>query len=477
MPGQLPIALQRVLDAGRAMLSLPRSWVIISQQRGDLPMRVIVIGAGEVGTAIAEALYRTNDVVVIERDHGRYETLQHLDILVIEGNGSSPKALMEAGVDKADLLIACTDVDEVNIVACATSKQLGAELLTIARVQDPDYLIHWEKGYLGVDVMVCSELSTAKAIAINLTVPEAKHVNEFAEGKILMTEIEIRNGSPIAGLTVLESQAPPGCTIISLIRDGQIIIPSGNDIVLEGDLLVNIGTPKAVAQFNARLSGTKESRHVVIIGGGRIGYRVARLLEEKGLSPYLIEADPERCLWLSEHLRHTLVLNHDGADVDFLKREKVDSAEVVINVAPTEEKNLLTSLLLKRLGVKRVISRVDQSSHVQAFEMVGVDVAINPRKLIAEEIIRFTRERGTEAVSVLEQERAEVLELEIPADSRVVQRPLKEKMFPRGAIVGAIVRHDTVIIPRGEDCLLPEDHAIVFAVEDKVNAVETLVYQ
>jgi len=440
-------------------------------------MRVIVIGAGEVGTAIAEALYRTNDVVVIERNHQRYELLQHLDILVVEGNGSSPKTLMEAGVDKADLLIACTDVDEVNIVACATSKQLDIELLTIARVQDPDYLTHWKKGYLGVDVMVCSELSTAKAVAINLAVPEAKHVNEFADGKILMTEIEIRNGCPIAGLTVLESHPPPGCTIVSLIRDGQVIIPGGDDIILEGDLLVNIGTPKAVAQFNARLSGTKGSRHVVIIGGGRIGYRVARLLESKGISPYLIESDAERCLWLSEHLPHTLVLNHDGSDVDFLKREKIHTAEAVINVAPTEEKNLLTSLLLKRLGVKRVISRVDQTSHIQAFEMVGVDVAINPRKLIAEEIIRFTRQRGTEAISLLEEERAEVLELEIPSGSRVSGHQLNEKLFPPGTIVGAIVRNQEVITPRGEDRLLPGDHAIVFAVENKVKAVETLVYQ
>ncbi len=325
--------------------------------------------------------------------------------------------------------------------------------------------------------MVCSELSTAKAITINLAVPEAKHVNEFAEGKILMTEIEVRAGSSIAGLTVLESRPPPGCTVASLIREGQVIIPGGDDVILEGDLLVNIGTPQAVSQFNARLSGTRGSRHVVIVGGGRIGYRVALLLEEKGLAPYLIEADPQRCLWLSERLRHTLVLNHDGSDVDFLKREKIHTAEVAINVSPTEEKNLLTSLLLKRMGVKRVIARVDQTSHVQAFEMVGVDVAINPRRLIAEEIIRFTRERGTEAVSRLEEDRAEVLELEIPPHSTVAGRRLDERLFPAGTIVGAIVRGAEVITPRGSDVLLRGDHAIVFSAEDQVKAVEALVYQ
>jgi trk system potassium uptake protein TrkA len=439
-------------------------------------MRVIVIGAGEVGTAIAEALHRDNDVVVIERDHARYEFLQQLDILVIEGHGGSPQTLKEAGIEKADLLIACTDVDEVNIVACATAKQLGSSF-TVARVQDPDYLDHWVEGYLGVDFMVCSELSTAKAIAMNLTVPEAKYVNEFANGKILMTEVPVRKGSVIMGLTVLESQPPPGCTIASIIRDNQIIIPGGDEIILDRDLLVNIGTPEAVLKFNARLSGSKRVRNVVIIGGGRIGYRLAKLLEKKGMAPYLIETDADRCLWLSEHLHQTLVLNHDGTDLAFLQREKVHIAEVAVNVTSTEEKNLLGALLLKRLGVERVIVRVEESSHIQAFEMVGVDVAINPRKLIAEEIVRFTRQQGTAAVSMLEEERAEVLELEIPENSKVANRPLSDKLFPAGTIVGAIVRGDEVISPRGDSELLANDHAIIFAEKDKVKAVEALVYQ
>lgn len=439
-------------------------------------MRVIVIGAGEVGTAIAEALYRENDVVVIERDHTRYEVLQSLDILVIEGSGSSAKTLDEADVKNCDLLIACTDVDEVNIVACAASKQLGSPL-TVARVQDPDYLHHWSQGYLGVDYMVCNELITANAIVMNLTVPDAKHVNAFADGKILMTEIPVKSGSAIAGLTVLESQAPRGCTIASLIRDGRIIIPNGDDIILEGDLLVSIGTPQAVSQFNARLSGSKAFRNVVIVGGGRIGYRLARLLEEKNISPYLIEPDAKRCLWLSERLPHTLVLNHDGTDVAFLEREKINTVDVAVNVTPTEERNLLSALMLKRLGVPHVIARVDHPSHIEAFEVVGVDVAISQRKLIAEEIIRFTRESGTEAVSLLEEDRAEVLELEIPEHSKVSNRPLNERMFPTGTIVGAIVRDQEVITPRGSDRLLPGDHAIIFAMESKVKAVEALVYQ
>ena len=438
-------------------------------------MRVIVIGAGEVGTAIAEALYRENDVVVIERDHVRYELLQSLDILVVEGNGSSAKTLVEAGVDNADLLIACTEIDEVNIVACAAAKQLSA-LRTVARVQDPDYLLHWHQGYLGVDFMVCNELITAKAIAMNLDMPEAKQVNEFAGGKIWMTEIDVRKGSAVAGLTVQESHVPAGCTVVSLIRTGQIIIPAGDDIILEGDLLVNLGTPEAVTRFNARLCGTKSLRKVVIVGGGRIGYRLASVLEDKGLAPYLIEADPERCVWLSERLQRTLVLNHDGTDVAFLEREKIPTADVAVNVTPTDEKNLLCALLLKHLGVQHVIAQVDQPSHLRAFEVVGVDMAINPRKLIAEEIIRFTRKSGTEAISLLEEDRAEVLELEIPQTSPVVGRTLDEKFFPPGTIVGAIVRGGRVIIPRGQDKLLPGDHAMVFAIQSQLKAVEALVH-
>jgi len=439
-------------------------------------MRVIVIGAGAVGTAIAEALYRDNDVVVIERDPSRYESLQSLDLLVIEGSGSSAATLVEAGVQKAELLIACTNVDEVNIVACATGKQLGSPL-TVARVQDPDYLLHWKQGYLGVDYIVCSELITAKAIARNLAIPEAKHINEFAGGKVLMTEISIRRGSPIAGLAVSEIQVPIGCTIASLIRGDQTIIPHGDDVILAGDLLVNIGTPEAVAQFNARLSGIHKVRSVVIIGGGRIGYRLALLLEGKGFAPYLIEKDAARCQWLSQQLQHTLVLNHDAMDMEFLEREKIHTVEVAINITSTPEKNLLSALLLKRLGVQRVIALVEQPSYLKAFEMVGVDVAINPRKLIAEEIIRFTHERGTEALAVLEENRAEVLELQIPPDSKVIQRPLRERFFPQGTIVGAILRDQQVIIPRGQDWLEAGDHAILFTAENKVKAVEALIFQ
>lgn len=438
-------------------------------------MRVIVIGAGQVGTAIAEALYRDNDVVVLERDHTRYELLQSLDILVIEGNGASPKSLLEADVDMADLLIACTDVDEVNIVACATSKQLNPNLNTIARVQDPDYLTNWQEGYLGVNVMVCSELITAKFIAMNLSVPEAKYVNEFANGKILMTEAEIRRGSPLENVSVIDSQTPTGCVIASIIRDGRIIIPSGDDILQEGDLLVNIGTPKAVSEFNSRMSQVKGFQHVAIIGGGRIGYRLASILEDKGLAPYLIEINPDRARWLAEKLTHSLILNHDGTDMEFLKQEKIDGVDVVVNVTGIEEKNLLSALLLKRLGVQRVIARVDDPSHSQAFEMVGVDIAISPRRLIADEIIRFTRESEPEAVSMLEEERAEVMELEIPEQSKLTNRPLGEKLFPPGTIVGAIVRGQEVITPHGEDRLLPGDHAIVFAEQDKVKTVEALL--
>jgi len=439
-------------------------------------MRVIVIGAGEVGTAIAEALHRENDVVVIERSHTHYEQLQALDVLAVEGNGASPQTLHEAGVGGADLVIACTDVDEINVVACAISKQLGSAM-TVARVHDPDYLAHWEKGYLGVDFMVCNELLTAKAVVMVLGVPEAKHVHEFAGGKILMTEIGIRRGSPLAGLTVLESQVPPGCTIASLIRDGEVLIPRGGDIILEGDLLINLGTPEAVSRFNARLSSVRSFRNVVIVGGGRIGYRIASLLEEKGMAPYLIEADPERCLWLSEHLPRTLVLNSDGTDIGFLERERIDTADVAVNVTSTDEKNLLSALLLKQLGVKRVIARVDHATNIEAFERVGVDVAVNPRKLTADEIIRFTRQRGTEAVSILEGDRAEVLELEVPEGSRAAGRSLKEGFFPEGTILGAIVRNGKVVIARGDDALQPGDHAIVFAVGNKVKAVEALLYR
>jgi trk system potassium uptake protein TrkA len=436
-------------------------------------MKVVVIGAGQVGQSIAQALQHDHDVVVIEREASRIEALRQHDVLAIEGNGASLKVLEEAGVDRADLVIACTDVDEVNIVACAGSKQLGAAF-TIARVHDPEYVETWERGLLGVDFMVCSELLTSEVMAHLIGVPAARDIHTFAEGKILMAELSVEEGSPLLGRPIRTLGLPRDCKIASLIRDGQVIIPGGHDVILPGDLMVSIGTPEAIAILNLRASGQPIPQNVVILGGGRIGYRLALTLERRGLRPIVIEANPSRSRWLAEQLPRSRVFKSDGTDLEFLENERIGECEVGASVMDTDEKNLLSALLLKSLGVRKVIAGVADPNYIKIFERVGIDVAVSARKVIAEEIIRFTK-RGIAGMSILEGDRAEVLEMTVSPQSPLIGVPFKEADFPMGAIIGAIVRGGEVIIPHGQDALEAEDRVIVFSRKDVVPKVEKLL--
>jgi trk system potassium uptake protein TrkA len=436
-------------------------------------MRVVVIGAGQVGESIAQALQHDHDVVVIERSTQQLEELQNYDILAIQGNGASLKVLRQAEVDQADLVIACTNIDEVNIVACAGSKQLGAAF-TIARVHDPEYIETWERGRLGVDFMVCSELLTSETIAQLIGVHSARAVHAFAEGRILMAELSVEEGSPLAGRPIKTLDLPSGAMIVSVIRRGEILIPGGEDVIQPGDLVVTIGTPEAIGVLNRKASGRPVPHDIAIIGGGRIGYRLAYALERQGLRPKIIEADPERSRWLAEQLPRTQVFRSDGTDLNFLERERIGECEVGISVMDKDEKNLLSALLLKSLGVKRVIVGVADTHYIELFERVGIDVAVSARKVIAEEIIRFTKRRIA-GMSILEGERAEVLEMTVSADSPLIGVPLKNTLLPGGAIIGAIVRGSDVIIPHGDDVLQPGDRVIIFSKKEVGAEVERLL--
>ncbi len=436
-------------------------------------MRVVIIGAGQVGRSIARELQHEHDVVVIERSSQRLALLQQYDVLAIQGNGASLKILQQAEVDKADLVIASTDVDEVNIVACAGSKQLGAAF-TIARVHDPEYIETWERGRLGVDFMVCSELLTSEKIAQLIGVPAAREIHTFVEGRVLMAELSVDEGSPLLGRPLQALDLPPGAMIVSLIRNGRVIIPSGEDVIHPGDLVVSIGTPEAISRLNRRATGRPLPQSVVILGGGRIGYRLALTLERRGLRPKIIEADPERSRWLAEQLPRSQVFQSDATDLDFLERERLGEADVGVSVMDKQEKNLLSALLLKSLGVKRVIAGVSDPDYVEIFERVGVDVAVSARKIIAEEILRFTKRRIA-GMSILEGDRAEVLELTVSESSPLVGVPLRDAAFPKGAIVGAIVRGKDVIIPHGETTLQPGDRVIVFSKKEAVPEVEKML--
>ncbi|WP_276252838.1 Trk system potassium transporter TrkA [Halomontanus rarus] len=443
-------------------------------------MRVIVVGAGEVGSNIAASLADDHDVIVIDQDADRVDSITYsLDVLTIHGDGTSLDVLEEAGIDDADMVIASTDRDETNIVVCGTAKTVD-DPFTIARVKKTDFLRTWERsnGAFGVDFMVCTDLHTAETMVRISGLPGAHDVETFANGRVHMAEFEVGSDSPIAGETVADADRFESLTFAAIIRPDDIIVPRGDTVIESGDNIVVIGSAESVRGFAGTLTPAptlEEANEIVIVGGGEIGYQTARLFEEEGLSPRLVERDHDRARQIAERLPNTLVLESDATDIDFLVREHVDESDIVVAALDSDEKNLLVSLLAKRIGVDRTVAVVEFGEYVDLFETVGVDVAVNPRVVTAEEITRFTREETTENVAILESDRAEVLEIEIDRDSLLFGNRIMDAMteLPDGIVIGAITRNGELITPRGQTVVELGDHVVVFVdteVLDEVTA-------
>ncbi|MFB6136147.1 MAG: Trk system potassium transporter TrkA [Halobacteriaceae archaeon] len=440
-------------------------------------MRVLVVGAGEVGSSIAESVADTHEVVVVDEDRERVETLTYTqDVLAIAGDGTESETLEEADVEAADVVIASTDDDETNLAICGTVATF-TDAFTIARVKHTTYLRTWQRSRraFDVDFMVGTDLLTAQAIVRIIGLPTARDVDPFAGGQVQMAEFEVPEGSPIADQHVRDADRFEALTFAAIIRDGDVEIPRGGTFIRPGDRVVVIGRPRSVEAFGAAVTPGEvdDAADVVVVGGSSIGYLTASLLEERGFQPRLVEQDPERARELAEDLPRTTVLEHDATDVDFLDREFVGEADVVISALDSDEKGLLASLLASRLGVERTVTVVDEPAYVDVFEAVGVDVAVNPREVTAEEIIRYTREQRTENIAIIESDRAEVLEVEVDADSVLAGRSIRESMadLPEGVVVGALTRDDEVVTPRGDTVVEDGDHVVVFVRADHVDEV------
>jgi trk system potassium uptake protein TrkA len=443
-------------------------------------MRVIIVGAGQVGSSIAGSLAESHEVLVIDVDADRVEALTYsTDVLAIEGDGASLETLREAGVADADMVIASTDVDETNIVTCGTAKTLS-DAFTIARVKNTKFLDTWHnaEGAMGVDFMVGTNLLTAQKIGRIVGLPAAHNVETFAGGQVQMSEFEVPEGSPIDGETVQEADRFDSLTFAAVLRDDEVIIPTGATRIGATDSVVVIGSQSSVRAFASEVAPHSNGvREVLIVGGSDIGELTASLLEEQGLHPKLVERDPERARELAEQLPATTVLESDATDAEFLEREHIGDVDIVVAALDSDEKNLLASLLTKRLGAERAVAVVDDGEYVKLFETVGVDVGVNPREATAEEITRFTRERHAENVAIIETDLAEVIEITIDEESVLADRPIRESTddLPDGVVIGAITRDGQYVTPRGDTVVETGDSAVVFADAAVLEEAEALL--
>ena len=370
-------------------------------------MRAVIIGAGKIGYNIAETLSQEgHDVFVIEKDEERQQVVEeNLDVQALLGNGADSRLLESIEIEKADLLIAVTENDELNMLSCMLAGQYGVKK-TVARVRKPEYNRNNKLSSnpaLNVDLLINPERVAAAEIAKIISVPEAVDVNYYAKGKITLLELRIEKGNPVVNCALKEIHGQYHFLVAAILREDTLIIPRGDDQILLGDRVFLIGRTDQMREIEKYLGFHRQTIHsVMLVGGSRVAFYLTQLLEKRGLEVKIIEKDYKHCKFLAGQLNEAIILNGDGSDIDLLQDEGVQESDLFVALTEDDKLNILVSLMAKRLGAGRTIAQVRRSDYLPLIEAVGIDVAISPRLLTAEAVLRFVRNSEFLSISVLD---------------------------------------------------------------------------
>lgn len=441
----------------------------------------MIVGAGQVGHYLCEKLsVEGQEVVLVDSDESKLRKLERdLNILPMCGSGASARVLEEAGIKQTDLFIAVTDSDEVNLIACILSKQYNVKS-RIARVRNEDFYSSGaalnEKA-LGIDLLISPDIAMAEEIMTLSQISNAFAVAEFAGGQVELLGYEVYKGNPMVGVTLHQMQSMKqrnNFLIVAIIRDEVTIIPRGDDKIAAGDKIFLVAQKKDIAEVESLFHfSSRAPKKVFIIGGGTIGYQVAKRMERKKVTVSLVDRDAKRCEFLTEQLENSVVLNFDGLDSHELQEEGIDQADLVIAATHSDTTNILSSLLAKHHGARKCITKITRPDFLPLLGKLGIDVPLSPRLVAANMILRFVRGSGNiVAVATLLGSDAEVMEILVSNKAKFLGLPLKSMKFPRDAVLGAVVRKRRVIIPSGETTLEEGDNLVVFFAKDAISKVE-----
>jgi trk system potassium uptake protein TrkA len=407
--------------------------------------------------------------------------------------------LEDAGLAGSDLLIACTSRDEVNIIASIFCRALTPSTRTIVRTGNEEYLDVWRQRQLDVDWVVSSEREAALAVSQTIGVPAARQTDVFADGQVQIVEFDVvaperktdegtvsimkaaeeaarrpKGGrfEHVVGHPLREAVIPADSKVASIIRGDEIVLPRGDERIRPGDRIVVIGSPKAAREWSELLTPThRKVDDVVVFGAGRIGTATARVLLQQGIRVRLIESDAERARNVAELLPGARVFHATGIDPEFLEREQIGMSEAAVFAMRDDSKNYYAATLAKLHGVQSTIAIVHDTVSMEVFERAGVDVAINPRLITAEEIVRFARDPRTRQVAMLEQDRFEILDITVRSESELAGKRFRDLPMT-GSLIGAVVREGRALFPHGDDVLQAGDRAIIFTPSGRVQEVE-----
>lgn len=448
-------------------------------------MNILILGAGQVGASLAEMLAHDpeNDITLVDLDAAYLQKLQdHLDIRTIVGHASDPDVLEEAGLEMADMLIAVTRSDETNLVACQTAYILHKTPTKIARVRNTAYLHHKElfdssenPDALAVDVLISPENLVTEHILRLVGLPGALQVVDFAEGKVRLVAYRVEYGSRLADRKIKEVKEllPKGVEtrIVAIYRGDEVVIPRGDTMLHQNDEVFLLARPDDLTEISVALRGKKagQSRNIMIAGGGNIGLALAKALEQDH-QVKIIEHNLSRARYLAEQLDHSIVIYGDITDKALLLDENIDEAQLFISVTNRDEANIIASLLAKKLGVKRVISLINNQSYVDLLHLNQIDVAISAERITTNRLLHYLREGDTVRAVTLRRGAAEAVEIVLHGSensSPVIGKRLIDIPWPEHITVGCVIREGEVIFAHRDLVIEAEDHLVAFAADRK----------
>ena len=449
-------------------------------------MKIVIIGAGKVGELLCRDLsLEGNDIILVEQDAKILEKiLANNDIMGFVGNGVSYDTQMEAEVPKADVFIAVTEKDEINIIASVIAKKLGAKY-TIARVRSTDYSSQLEfmTDSLGIDLVINPELEAAKDIKQNIDFPDALNVESFLDGRLKLVEFQIDENSPIAGVSLFDFKQKyfPHLLVCIIKREDKVIIPSGNNFIKAGDRIYITGSNSEIIKFQDALGkNNKKIKSAFIIGAGIIShYLVQELLKDK-IQVKIVELNPKKANKFSEYLPQATIINADGSNVDVLKEENFKNYDSCISITGIDEVNMFISIYAKKIGIKKIITKLNKLSFVDILGENSFQSIITPKKIIADNIVKVVRSIASKKKNLienlyrLENNRVEAVELLINSKSKVSNIPLKDLKIKKNLIIAYIIRNNVAIFPKGTDVIKEGDRVIIITAEsffDDINHI------
>lgn len=436
-------------------------------------MKIIIVGGGKVGYTLAQQLAtEEHDIILIDNDA---EVLNHadetLDIMCIRGNGASVEILNEANVSEADLLIAVTDGDELNMICCVIGKKLGAKH-TVARIRNTDYSNEYKmlKQELELNMVINPEMDAADEIARMIQFPSAANVETFANNMLEMVEFRVLETDPIVNIKLMDlsKKLPAKVLFCTVRRNDEITIPKGNFTFCPGDIVYVIGERKDINKFFNHLGrSSHKAKNVIIIGGSRIAIYLAWLLEELNMNVKIIELNKERCLLLSEIIPNALIIHGDGTDQEVLDNENIQTADATIALTDMDEENLISSLYAHQCGVPKVVLKINRHNYIPIVKRLGLDSIISPKLTTANNILRYVRALDNSQGIAVEKlykildDEAEVAEFTAKDSPDLIDIKLKDLELRKDILIAALVRNKKIIIPYGNDCIKEGDKVIV----------------